>query len=134
VSNRIFLRLAAGVILLAVALNLSGCRQPAEPAPEVKVACQVSPDPPVVGPATVTVTLTGPEGQPVTGAEVALEGNMSHAGMKPVFGTAKEVRPGRYEAPLEFTMGGDWFILVNATFPDGRRLERKVDVRGVRTR
>jgi hypothetical protein len=54
--------------------------------------------------------------------------------MKPVFGTAKEVRPGRYEAPLEFTMGGDWFILVNATFPDGRRLERKVDVRGVRTR
>jgi hypothetical protein len=28
-------------------------------------------------------------------------------------------------------MAGDWFILVRATLPDGRKLERQVDVPGV---
>jgi hypothetical protein len=29
-------------------------------------------------------------------------------------------------------MAGDWFILVKATLPDGRKLERQVDVPGVK--
>jgi hypothetical protein len=63
-----------------------------------------------------------------------LEGNMSHPGMRPVFGTAREVAPGTYEAPLELPMGGDWFLLVDATLPDGGTLHRQVDLPGVRTR
>ena len=61
-----------------------------------------------------------------------LEGNMNHAGMTPVFADARETEPGKYEAALEFTMGGDWFVLVNVTLADGRKLSRKVDVRGVK--
>lgn len=71
---------------------------------------------------------------PIEGAEVRLEGNMSHPGMKPVFGAAREVAPGKYEAALEFTMGGDWFILVDAKLRDGRALQKQVDVAGVRSR
>ncbi len=77
------------------------------------------------------VTLTGDDGQPLTGAQVELEGNMTHAGMVPVLATAAEVEPGQYRAELEFTMGGDWFILVRATLADGRSLEEQVDVPGV---
>ncbi len=91
----------------------------------------VAPVPPVVGPATVTITLQGADGQPVAGAEIELEGNMSHAGMVPIFATAREVAPGRYVADLELSMAGDWFILVDATLPDGRSLEQKIDLPGV---
>jgi hypothetical protein len=53
--------------------------------------------------------------------------------MVPVFATASEVTPGEYRAELEFTMGGDWFILVRADLPDGRSMERMVEVPGVDT-
>ena len=58
---------------------------------------------------------------------------MNHAGMVPVFADAVEIAPGRYRADLEFTMSGDWFILVRADLPDGRSMERKIDVPGVDT-
>jgi hypothetical protein len=69
--------------------------------------------------------------RPIVGARVELEGNMSHAGMVPVFAQATEIEPGLYQADLEFTMGGDWFILVRADLPDGRSMERQMDVPAV---
>lgn len=57
---------------------------------------------------------------------------MSHAGMSPRFAEARETGPGRYEAHLEFQMAGDWVILLHVTLPDGKKLERQFDVRGVR--
>ena len=58
---------------------------------------------------------------------------MSHAGMRPVFSEARELEPGRYEAPIEFTMGGDWIILVRVTLPDGRKFQRQLDVKAVQS-
>jgi hypothetical protein len=97
----------------------------------VAVNLAVEPEPPRIGPAMVTVTLDDASGQPIHGAQVQLEGNMNHAGMVPVLAQTVEVAPGRYRAELEFTMGGDWFILVHADLPDGRSMERKIDVPGV---
>jgi hypothetical protein len=51
--------------------------------------------------------------------------------MVPVFADAVEVEPGRYRAELEFTMGGDWFLLVDAETRDGRTLRWQRDVPGV---
>lgn len=122
----LFLGLAAGLLP-------AGCRPPAETAPEIALAWAMTPDPPTLGKATFSLTLTDTAaGSPVAGAAVRLEGTMSHAGMKPVFGTAREVAPGRYEGAIDFTMAGDWFVLVEATLHDGRVLQRQVDVRGVR--
>jgi len=59
---------------------------------------------------------------------------MSHAGMQPVFADAREVEAGRYQASLELTMGGDWFIIVSGTLPDGRKLEHQAPLPGVRSR
>jgi hypothetical protein len=119
------------VVLLAV-----GCQKPASTgnADDVKVELTVRPDPPKVGDAVFTVRLTSTDAKPVPGAVVRLEGNMNHAGMKPEFADAEETEPGQYEGNLQFTMGGDWFILVNATLADGRKLKRKVDVPAVRSR
>jgi hypothetical protein len=48
---------------------------------------------------------------------------MSHPGMAPVFGEAREVAPGQYQGSLEFGMPGDWVALIHVTLPDGRNLE-----------
>jgi hypothetical protein len=124
------------LVTLTIVLSTCGCRQTAgtDAVDDVKVDLTVRPDPPQVGDASMTVRLTGKEAKPVRGAMVKLEGNMNHAGMKPEFADAKETEAGQYEANLRFSMGGDWFILVNATLADGRKLKRKVDVPAVRSR
>lgn len=116
---------------LVLPLILAGCARGGRDLPDVGVELLIEPQPPQLGTATLTVALTDAGGQPLAGAAVELEGNMSHAGMVPVFATATEVAPGQYRADLEFTMGGDWFILVRADLPDGRSLERQIDVPGV---
>jgi hypothetical protein len=116
-----------------ISLLPTACGGTEESLPDVSVDLTVSPDPPQVGPATVTVTLSDADGTPIDGAEMKLEGTMTHAGMVPVFADATETEPGQYEATLEFTMGGDWIIIVRATLPDGRSLEREIDVRGVKS-
>jgi hypothetical protein len=122
------------VLLLLALLPASGCgpRGTTEGGADVKVDLTLQPEPPKVGTETAVVTLADKAGRPVREAAVKLEGNMNHAGMTPVFADARETEPGKYEAALEFTMGGDWFVLVNVTLADGRRLSRKVDVRGVK--
>ena len=83
--------------------------------------------------ATINITLRDSTDQLISGAIVELEGNMSHPGMQPVFATAEETEPGTYSADVEFTMGGDWFFLVESTLPDDRVVERQININGVRS-
>jgi len=118
-------------VLAICCLVLAGCARGGRDLPDVALDLVVEPSPPRIGPAMVTVTLADASGQPISGARIELEGNMHHAGMVPVLAEAAEIASGRYQAEMEFTMGGDWFILVHADLPDGRSLERSVDVPGV---
>jgi YtkA-like len=109
-----------------------GCAAPVDDG--LAIDLRVSPNPPKVGLAKVSLTLTDADGKPATGATLSLEGNMAHAGMKPVFAEAREESGGRYTADLEFTMGGDWFILVTGKLADGKVIRKKVDIKGVESR
>jgi YtkA-like len=62
-----------------------------------------------------------------------VEVDMSHPGMSPVFAEATETAPGSYRANIDFSMGGDWVVLLHIKLADGRKIERQVDVRGVRS-
>jgi len=87
----------------------------------VQVVLTPGPDSLFVGPITFDVTLWDAEGQPIDGAgPVALRGDMSHAGMKPVIAEASGAGDGQYTADFEWTMAGDWTVTVEATLPDGR--------------
>jgi hypothetical protein len=79
---------------------------------------------------TFTVTLTGRNGAPITGAHIALEGDMTHPGMSPAFAEGK-VGPGRYQAALDLTMRGDWTILFHITLATGRSFERQLQIRNL---
>lgn len=91
---------------------------------------EVSPQPPRVG--AVTITLKAAKfGKPLSGARVTLEGNMSHAGMVPVFAEAREIAPGHYQAVMELSMAGDWIVQVHLSSSDGRKLEYRFEINGV---
>lgn len=110
----------------------AGCRKPAEAPLSVVVAHAIEPWPARVGPTTLTLTLSDPEGHPMRGARIALEADMSHAGMRPEFGDAREIAVGRYQGRLAFTMAGDWVVLVRVTLPGGQKQEQQLEVKGVR--
>ena len=126
-------RLLLPTLTCAAVLLGPACQRQAGTAADVLVEHEVSPQPPRVGPAVFSLRLTdAASSRPLSGARVRLEGNMTHAGMTPVFAEAEEVGPGRYRATLEFTMGGDWVVQIRAALRDGRRVERQLEVKGVR--
>jgi hypothetical protein len=112
--------------LLAAACDAGG----GPDAPDVDVDLAFDP-PPCVGETVCTVTLTGSNGAPLEGATIEVEGNMNHAGMVPVFADLRGGAPGAYASDFEFTMGGDWFVVVRGELADGRRVERIFDVPAV---
>lgn len=76
---------------------------------------------PAIGPAPLVVRLTDPAGDPIEGASIRVEGDMTHAGMQPVQVTAEGVGDGVYRADdMRFNMAGDWIITITATV-DGKR-------------
>jgi len=84
-----------------------------------------------VGQTTITLRLTNISGQPVSGARIKLEANMSHPGMAPVFADATEVEPGTYRSTIELSMAGDWIVVAQVTLSDGRRSDHQFEINGV---
>ncbi|MCD0460088.1 FixH family protein [Roseiconus lacunae] len=126
------LRHFVGVMLIVIATTGCESQQSTEPTGSAEV--QLGSTPPSVGPCDLTVTLLDASGSPLQGADLTVEGNMNHAGMKPSFAEMSETdEPGVYSGTIDFTMGGDWFLLINATGPDGVSIESKIDVLGVET-
>jgi hypothetical protein len=73
-----------------------------------------------VGETELLVRLTDSNGRPAAGAAVEVRGDMSHAGMVPVVRAGETDADGLFATPFEWTMGGDWFVTVTFTLPDGR--------------
>lgn len=120
--------------LLLALLVVGGCRGDMDRGDSgLHLEVAISPTPPAVGPARLIITLEDTAGAPIEGAEIVVEGNMSHAGMIPVIDTARAEGPGRYGIPaFEFTMAGDWVLTLRAQLPDGRwaRIDQPTNVVG----
>jgi hypothetical protein len=126
-TSRAGLACAAWMMMMATA-----CRGPAAGAPILAIEQEVAPRPARVGPATMTIGLKDMHGHAASGARITLEADMSHPGMRPEFGTAKEIEPGRYQGQVSLTMPGDWVILMHIKLRDGREVDRQMEVPGVR--
>lgn len=120
------------LVLLLFTLFIPACRRTA-PKSDITVKYEVSPQPPRVGAMTIDLQLLDAKQQAVSGAHVETEGNMSHAGMSPVSGVAREIEAGKYRVTLPLTMAGDWIILVNATLANGEHVQHQIELNGVRS-
>lgn len=112
-----------------------GCRPSAsDKGANLQATVSFTPNPPQVGRVTVKIELVDAVGQAVRLEWLEVEGNMNHAGMRPVFTTLEETGPGQFEGRIDFTMGGDWFLILSGETADGEAIRLKVDVPGVKTR
>lgn len=93
----------------------------------VHIAYAPDRDPAVGGDATVTITLTDQEGNPITDAAVHVTGDMAHHGMLPVSGTGEHTTNGQYVVPIRWTMAGDWFVTVKVILANGDQIEQTFD-------
>jgi hypothetical protein len=121
----------AVLVLLALDGVIAGCRHGAGSSPPLDLSWTLRPQPPIVGPATLTITLHGASGVAMTGARVRLEALMSHPGMAPVRADAIDRGKGVYDTSFAFTMQGDWILLVSIAMPDGTHVERRIEVANV---
>ena len=123
-----------GLVLLGVVLLLllAGCGRAHRADPSTQdsfaVALATDPAPPVAADGIVMVTLRDAAGQPVNNAQLAIEANMSHAGMTPVVADGTSGKDGVYRVPLTWTMAGDWYVDVRFTLPDGQKIARRFPV------
>ncbi len=122
------------LILIVLFAGLTvGCTKSALTRSIVVSDKEVTPQPAHAGPVTVNFKLAD-DAKPLTGAHITLEGDMTHAGMAPVFGDAREVSPGEYQGQVTLSMGGDWVVLMHITLPDGKKVEEQMDVPGVQSK
>jgi YtkA-like len=128
------IRTSLMALLCAVTLAVTACHRAArDTSAGLSIQELLNPEPARVGPATLRIRLLAPSAKPVEGAKITVEADMSHPGMSPMFADAREQTPGDYLATLNFNMGGDWVLISHITLPDGRKAERQMDVRGVRS-
>lgn len=107
----------AGGSNLAGAAPAGACGQGAPADPSYTIDLVSNPQPPRPEGTTFQLTLRH-EGRPITGAKVCLASDMpdmQHPGLTAV---AKEGSGGRYEARLQFGMGGTWRTAVTIAEPD----------------
>lgn len=122
----------AFVSFLVPFVLLCGCRHQSRTTPaNLTVSYEVSPLPARVGDVTITIKIKDGSNEPVAGARIKLEGNMSHAGMAPVFAEAKEIGRGQYRTNMNLSMAGDWQVLVRLTLPDGREVDQQFEIKEV---
>src|SRR5277367_5267654 len=112
--------LSAALLLLLANIPSGGCAKTSGVSDDIVFSWQSDPAVPHTGTNIFTATLADKTGVRLTGAHIALEGDMTHPGMTPSFGEAKEIAPGRYQGQLDLSMPGDWTILFHITLASGQ--------------
>jgi|OpeIllAssembly_1097287.scaffolds.fasta_scaffold1172917_1 hypothetical protein len=131
-ARRLTRRVAFLCVLAAVSVLSASCgrirQTPTAPQDGYTMTMVVQPSQPRVGDGTLVVTLRDPDDRPVAGAGLQVEGNMSHAGMKPSFGTVTAEDAGQYTVAIQWTMAGDWYVDIKAALADGRVIARRFPI------
>jgi hypothetical protein len=119
------------LVSLCLVVFLVGCRQsqqtPQADPESVIISVEAVPQTPVVGEAELQIKLSDQAGQPIAGAKVDVRGDMTHAGMEPVFASADSGTDGIYTVPFEWTMAGDWIVSVTVTQPNQGLITKTFD-------
>ena len=124
----------AAVFALLILLPMIGCRpKPPVANGALKASVQFEPNPPSTGaPVKLHITMTDSQGKPLAIDNLEVEGDMNHAGMSPVFAHLTATAPGEFSGQIQFTMGGDWFLLLTGQLTGNTHFLKKIDVPGVK--
>lgn len=105
-------------LLVMAGLCLAACRQQQITAADMRLEIAASDT--LVGETTLLVTVTDAEGKPISNpGALSVRGDMSHAGMVPVFAEAEQAADGVFSLPFEWTMAGSWLVEASLKRPNG---------------
>ncbi len=121
------------LLLLIAGVVVCGCQPGQNTDSDISLDWEIDPSPARVGKATIHFVLEDSSNQRIEGADVELEGMMSHPGMQPVFAEGEETSPGKYSAEFEFTMAGDWIIHFISRLDEDNVAEHQIRITGVRS-
>lgn len=128
-SARYRASVCGSILILMIVLAGCGARDDARGSSNADVRLTLEPATAVVGPSRITIQLTDESNTPRAGATIRVEGTMRHAGMAPVIRDAIEVSAGQYSVEdFEFTMAGDWVLIISGTTSDGDSITTQVDI------
>lgn len=120
-----------GVLALVLVIG-AGCGRSQAAATETKDDYQVTfatdPAPPDQGAGVVVVKIKDHQGHGVQASRVSIEANMAHAGMTPERADSTIGANGEYRLPLNWSMGGAWYVDVKITLPGGQEVRRRFPV------
>ncbi len=126
-------RITPSILLaLTVCVIVAACTRPAQ-ARDLKFEWTLTPARVSVGSARLQLRVLDAAGGPVRGAQLHIEAQMAHPGMMPLVVVATERSEGLYEAELQFSMGGDWILIVEGSLSNGARVHHRIDVPNVRS-
>lgn len=120
-SVSIIYRLFVFVLPLVAGLAVVGCSRVSQEATQQPLQIELIEPlfPPGIGTYTMNIRLFDENDNPVDDAQIAIKADMTHAGMVPILASATDGDKGLYKVPFEWTMGGEWVIVIQATLPDG---------------
>ena len=104
--------------LTIVLLVLAGCRQ--QKITPADIQLELSASDMLVGETTLLVSVKDRDGNAIANPGVlSVRGDMSHAGMVPVFAEAEDANDGVFSLPFQWTMAGGWIVEASLTLPNG---------------
>ena len=103
------------ILLLAVA-----CRQQQVAGADVQLELTTTNT--LIGETTLLLAVKDSDGNAIADpGSLRVRGDMSHAGMVPVFAETDQSSKGVFSLPFEWTMAGGWIVEASLTLPNGER-------------
>lgn len=107
-------------IFLIVLMLAAACRQ--QPLAPADVQLELTTTNTLIGETTLLLAVTDKDGNAITDpGALRVRGDMSHAGMVPVFAETDQSSNGVFSLPFTWTMAGGWIVEASLTLPNGER-------------
>lgn len=111
-------KLRLPIILVLLLLAVPACRQQQVTSADLRLELQASDT--LVGETTLLASAIDRDGNAITNpGKLSIRGDMSHAGMIPVFAESDQSTDGVFALPFTWTMAGGWIVEASLTLPNG---------------
>lgn len=115
------LRYTQLILLSLILVSLLGCSRTPSDDPRLNISLEQPPSTMAVQ----TIVLSISDGAtPLENAKVQIEATMTHAGMPSQIVQLEPLGAGKYQASIDFSMLGEWVLIVNVTESNGAVMQR----------
>ncbi len=115
------LRYGQLILLSLMMVSLLGCSRTPSDDPRLTISLEQTPS--AMGGQTIVLTINDGT-TPLDNANVQLEATMTHAGMPSQIVPMQALGAGKYQASIDFSMLGEWVLIVNVTEANGATMQR----------